>query len=170
VQDKIRNDWFELSINYRHSPLSGEKWPRLGGGLAAGDRMCDAPLASATDGRATTLFAVMRGTRHTLLLLPDGRDGKAATQLQRTAAEAAREFPDVLVPHVILRAGEVARHASDAGTRAWIDTEGRVYDKLHANEGAAVLVRPDGYIGYRCHASDAATLGAHLGRYLVPKG
>ena len=34
----------ELSINYRHSPLVADKWPALTGGLAAGDRLCDAPL------------------------------------------------------------------------------------------------------------------------------
>jgi len=28
VQDKIKNAVCELSINYRHSPLSLEKWPR----------------------------------------------------------------------------------------------------------------------------------------------
>ncbi len=170
VQDKIRNDWFELSINYRHSPLSGEKWPTLGGGLPAGDRMCDAPLASTAAGRATTLFAVMRGPGHTLLLLPGGCDAKTSTELQRTAADAAREFPEVFTPHTILRAGDVARQASATGAAGWIDTEGRLYDKLHAGDGALVLVRPDGYIGYRCHARDAATLRAHLAQYLVPKG
>ena len=62
AKDKIRDEWFELSINYRHGPLSAEKWPWTAGGLAAGDRMCDAPLTSVVNGFSTTLFKVICGT------------------------------------------------------------------------------------------------------------
>ena len=44
VQDRIKNTLCELTINYRHSPLSAESWPRHLTGLAAGDRLPDAPL------------------------------------------------------------------------------------------------------------------------------
>jgi len=43
---------------------------------------------------------------------------------------------------------------------------------VHAFEGnGAVLVRPDGYLGFRAASADAAgltALDAHLGSYLIP--
>src|SRR5262249_50043210 len=64
VQDKIKNAISELSINYRHGPLSAEDWPRRGGGLPAGDRLPDAPLTCVKSGAATTLYAAIRGNTH----------------------------------------------------------------------------------------------------------
>jgi 2-polyprenyl-6-methoxyphenol hydroxylase-like FAD-dependent oxidoreductase len=163
VRDKIRDDWFELSINYRHGPLSAEKLPALTGGLAAGDRLCDAPLGGA--GGPTSLFGVSRGTGHTLLLLP-GSD--PAPPLLAAAAEAARAFPDVLSAHLILKADAPAPTAP--GVPVWHDVDGKVHRKLHASHATLVLVRPDGYIGYRCQPADETGLLEYMGRYLVRKG
>jgi 2-polyprenyl-6-methoxyphenol hydroxylase-like FAD-dependent oxidoreductase len=102
VQDKVRDDWFELSINYRHSPLSAERWPWLAPGLAAGDRLCDAPLVAAADGRRATLFAEIQGaTRHTLLLLPGSREHGAISELLSIAADATGAFPDALSAYLV---------------------------------------------------------------------
>ena len=96
VRDQIRDDWYELSINYRHSPLSAEKWPALTGGLDAGDRLGDAPLRSAADGSATTLFAVIRDCRQSflLLLMPGSSDPEAISQALVIPDEAAIAFPE----------------------------------------------------------------------------
>src|SRR5262249_40002325 len=100
VRDKSRDDWFEVSINYRHSPLSAENWPLLTGGLAAGDRLGDAPLTPAGGGAPTTLFAVLQDNRHVLLLLPDG-EPTAASKLLAIAADTIRTYPDVFAVHVV---------------------------------------------------------------------
>jgi hypothetical protein len=166
VQDKIRNDWFELSINYRHSPLAVDHWPRLTGGIPAGDRMCDAALTSTDDGRATTLFDAMRGTRHTLLLLPGDEGPTSAGPLIKIADDAARAFPDMLATHLFLRPGTTVPTAvGDAAV--WFDTTHRLHEKLHATVPTLVVVRPDGYVGYRCQPADGNGLGEYLGRYLV---
>lgn len=163
VQDKIRDEWFELSINYRHSALSSEDWPRLTGGIAAGDRLCNAPLTAA-DGQPITLFAALRGNRHALLLLP-GTDGESLSRLLAIADEAARAFPDIFSTHVILKTA--GPDVAVAGAAVWFDAEGRVYGQLHAEKPTLVLVRPDGYIGYRCQPADGAALHRYLGRFLV---
>jgi hypothetical protein len=170
VQDKIRNDWFELSINYRHSPLSAERWPRLTGGLSAGDRLCDAPLTSAADGRQTSLFKALLGSRHTLLLLPGSHEPEAASQLLKIAADAERAFPGVLSPHVILNSGASAQKPVGQDEPAWIDPDGRLHQKLHANDPTLILVRPDGYIGFRCQPADGQELTRFLDSYLIRKG
>jgi 2-polyprenyl-6-methoxyphenol hydroxylase-like FAD-dependent oxidoreductase len=164
-RDKIRDDLFELSINYRHGPLSAQKWPMLAGGLAAGDRMPDAPLTSA-NGEPTTLFALLRGIQHTLFLLPASEDAASTPQLLNIAKEAMSAFPDVLSTHVIQKAGTPVNSA-DSNLPTWSDAAGRVYAKLHATGQALVLVRPDGYIGYRAQPADGQALLEYLDRYLV---
>jgi 2-polyprenyl-6-methoxyphenol hydroxylase-like FAD-dependent oxidoreductase len=170
VRDKIRDDWFELSVNYRHSPLSAETWPRLTGGLAAGDRLCDVPLSCMADGRPTTLFAALRGTQHSLLLLPGSHDREAVSQLLKIAADTARTFPGVFGVHLVLKADAAAANPVASGVPAGLDTEGRLHQKLHATRTTLILVRPDGYIGFRCQPADGKRLEEYLCGYLLRKG
>ncbi|WP_020473014.1 FAD-dependent monooxygenase [Zavarzinella formosa] len=171
VRDKIRDEWFELSINYRHSPISADHWPRLTGGLAAGDRLCDSPLASAIDGHSSTIFTLIRDKRHTLLLLTGPNDGDSVSKLQKIADEAKTAFPGMLSAHLILRADSATAKVNHGSSElpAWLDPEGRLHEKLHAASPTLILVRPDGYIGYRCQPADGNALLAHLGGYLVRK-
>ncbi len=170
VQDKIKNALCELSINYRHSPLSAENWPWLTGGPAAGDRLPDAPLSSATNGTKTTLFAAIRGTRHNLLLLPVTHDKQAVAQLLKIADDAARAFPNIFTVHVILK-GKAPADPSMAALNVpvWLAADGHLHQKLAATDRALILVRPDGYIGYRCQPADAALLVKYLEGYLLRK-
>ncbi len=167
LRDKIRDDWFELSINYRHGPLTAEKWPMFDGGLSAGDRMLDAPLTAA-GGTPTTLLAAFRGKQHALLLLPGSGGEEAIAQLLSIAGEADSAFPGILQAYVITKAGDKIG-LSQSNVTVWIDGTGRVYDKLHVTQTALILVRPDGYIGYRCQPADGKALMEYLGRYLVRK-
>jgi 2-polyprenyl-6-methoxyphenol hydroxylase-like FAD-dependent oxidoreductase len=165
VQDKIKNQMTELSINYEGGPLSAEKWPWLAGGLKAGDRMPDVPLTDAT-GSPTTLFASIRGDRHRLLLFVN--DPKASAELVLICDEAMRAFPNVLSPHIVLKAG-ASPPGYDRPWPVWLDVENKLHQKLGVSGAALVLVRPDGYIGYRCQPADGAALMAYLSGYLVRK-
>jgi hypothetical protein len=51
----------------------------------------------------------------------------------------------------------------------WLDPEGRVHEKLHATNPTLVLVRPDGYIGYRCQPADREALRKYLSTFLIRK-
>jgi hypothetical protein len=141
--------------------------------MAAGDRMPDAPLASVQNGTQTTLFAVMRGARHKLLLLPGSRDPQATSHLLKIADEAQRDFPEMFSVHVILKPGDEAAAPTSSRVPStasfWLDAEGRLHQHLGATDRALVLVRPDGYIGYRSQPADAAALEKYLDRYLVRK-
>ena len=133
VQDRIRNTLCELSINYRHGPLSEETWRGPGGDVAAGDRLPDAPLLSAADGESTTLFAAIRGKGHALLLLPGTPENESAAKLVKIADDVARAFPDVFSSHVILNADTQARlDPADSSVPVWLDQEGVVHRKFHA--------------------------------------
>lgn len=169
AQDRIKNELCELSIHYRNSLLSAQLWPRLTGGLAAGERMCDAPLTSAMNGNRTTLFAAMRGIRHSLLLLPASHESDEMTQLLTIAGEAERCFPEVFETHRILKAEGATPNATGASATTWLDATGRVHEKLHAIQPTLILIRPDGYIGFRCQPADGKALLDYLSRYLIPK-
>lgn len=166
VQDKMRHDWWELSISYRHSSLSEDKWPPLAGGLAAGDRMSDAPLTSASGGETTTLFKMIGGKEYTLLLLPATDDADEIPKILLIGADAARKYSSALNAQLILRL-DGAHAALTTTTPAWIDSRGRLHEQLHATASTAILIRPDGYIGFRSQPADGDALLAYLDRYLI---
>jgi 2-polyprenyl-6-methoxyphenol hydroxylase-like FAD-dependent oxidoreductase len=173
VQDKLKNAICELSINYRQGPLSAEDWHAGKGEVAAGDRLPDAPLASAQDGGQTTLFKTIHGTRHNLLLLPGSHDGQALADLVNIVDEAGRIFPDIFTVRTILPPGpaklEPNPNAGVSKSPVWIDTQRRLHQKLGATDRALIVVRPDRYIGYRAQPAETQRLLNYLDRYLIRK-
>jgi 2-polyprenyl-6-methoxyphenol hydroxylase-like FAD-dependent oxidoreductase len=151
VRTALANTLTEMAINYRRGPLSRDDRPALEyaralfGGTVAGDRAPDTPLSDAPGETATPLFAQLRAGRHSLLLSCGGDAALRAT-LQSVAAEVAAPFG----------------HSVDSF----------VVDRLAAAYGArspaAVLVRPDGYIGYYGQPVERGRLFAYLASYLVP--
>jgi hypothetical protein len=85
--------------------------------LAAGDRAPDAPCAG-RDGRPVRLFDCYAGPHWTLL-----RFGATAPTLDRAGVRSYRVGADL------------------------VDAERHIQDAYDVKDGAAVLIRPDGYIG-----------------------
>ena len=136
-----------IAVNYRHSPMVEECSAGLPG-PAAGDRMPDARLIKADGGADLRLYDLVAEHRHVLLLLggasetspgalPDRREGSLATYRITAPGMAA--------------AGDL------------IDDEGMIAAEVGSTP-AAYLIRPDGYVGFRCGASE---LSARLPRYLA---
>jgi hypothetical protein len=167
VRDKVRRNWSEISINYRHGPLCSQQWPSMTEGLAAGDRLGDAPLASAQDGHASTLLQTLDGKRHSLLLLP-GKHTESVSKLIAIAEETNQAFPGILATHLILERNTAHPDASSSGMAVWVDTEARAHEQLHAKNATLILVRPDGYIGFRRQPADGTALRAYMQSYLIP--
>jgi len=166
VQDKIRDDWFEISINYRHSPLSGEHWPAFGGGLHAGDRLGDAALVSGNAGRKSSLFEICDSRRQTLLLFPASSEPHALATLTELAATIDMRYPELIAPRFVLP-GQGTADASPAGADlVWMDSSGDLHHRLGVQDPTLLLVRPDGYIGFRSQPADRQTLLSHLSSYL----
>jgi 2-polyprenyl-6-methoxyphenol hydroxylase-like FAD-dependent oxidoreductase len=167
VQDKLKNAMTELAINYRQSPLSAEKWPRLAGGLPAGDRAPDMPLTRAASGIPTSLLSLTRCNRHALLLLPGAHGEQATPQLLKIAEQVQHAFPGIFSTHLILKTDRAA--PGIAGADVWLDAEGLLHQKLHATDRALFVIRPDGYIGFRCQPAEAEEVLNYLERYLIRK-
>jgi 2-polyprenyl-6-methoxyphenol hydroxylase-like FAD-dependent oxidoreductase len=166
VQDEVRRGWQEISLNYRHSPLSKEVWPLFGGGQQAGDRLCYMPLRSAVDGRPASLFSTIDGKRHSLLLLP--ADPDSLSRLVTIAIEAEHTFPGTLWSHIILKDG-MTPSTEGSSIPEWLDSQSRVHERLGAVAPTLLLIRPDGYIGYRCQPADGTALLEYLGGFLERK-
>ncbi len=73
----------------------------------------------------------------------------------------------MLSAHVILKADAAVPTSRGSRVPTWLDTEGRLHQKLHANDRTLILVRPDGYLGYRCQPADGEALTTYMSRYLV---
>jgi hypothetical protein len=61
-----------------------------------------------------------------------------------------------------------ATAATTAFDEVWLDPERIVHTQHAVREPAAVLARPDGYIGYRGQPASWENLSAHLERFLSP--
>jgi hypothetical protein len=111
--------------------------PRGDNGPAIGDR---APDVDFGDGR--TLFDLTRHAKCTLLAFAARDDRQAA--LQASLAPLAQRFAPVLELRAVPPSAALATRYGSSG------------------EDRLLLLRPDGYVGFRCKASDVSSLEARL--------
>ena len=152
VSGKIADRLAELNVSYRNSPIVENHGA---GRLRAGDRAPDAELRDA-NGRAQRLFELFRAPRHILLLFL-GASGNAAAR-----SEAITRALDCL-PEDALDHYRIVRGRSDRAAELR-DVSGLAHAAYGHFAGGVVLVRPDGYIGYRSDEFDLGRLQAYLGR------
>ena len=111
--------------------------PSGDGGPAIGDRAPDVDL-----GNGRTLFDLTRHAKCTLLALPAREDRQTA--LQASLAPLAQRFASVLELRAVPPSAALAARYGSTGD-----------DRL-------LLLRPDGYVGFRCKATDVSSLEARL--------
>jgi 2-polyprenyl-6-methoxyphenol hydroxylase-like FAD-dependent oxidoreductase len=146
VAEKLGETLSGLAVNYRHSPIVEEQGAGMPG-PAAGDRAPDAPLVAVKDGASLRLYNLFAEHRHMLLLLGDSPEAMPPT-LPR-------------FPELVLAAYRIAPPGTAGGD--FIDREG-VVAKRYGSSPAAYLIRPDGYVGFRC---DGRTVFTNLPHYLA---
>ena len=130
-------------ISYRHSPAIADA-PRSNRGPRPGDRAPYGRSERTEDGAPGSLFDVIGGTGHHVLLF-EGAEPDPATLGRRRAVD------DLLGQYLI----DVAVHVVAAGERA-----------LHSRYGARTprlfLIRPDGHVAYAGSPDDLSRLAAFL--------
>lgn len=152
VGDKIADRLAELDISYRESGIVENHG---GGRLRAGDRAPDADLRDENN-QARRLFELFREPRHVLLLFL-GASGDASAKAERVGSALSG------LPDGGLDSYRIARGASDLPAELR-DLSGLAHAAYGLMEGGVVLVRPDGYIGYRSDSFDPVTLRTYFGR------
>jgi 2-polyprenyl-6-methoxyphenol hydroxylase-like FAD-dependent oxidoreductase len=146
VAERIGEGVSGIGINYRHSPIV-EDHPTGTTGPHAGDRAPDAPLVDAKSGASLRLYDLLAEHRHILLLV----------------GNAAETSPDQLSRYQgrHLAVHHIAAEGNPGGDL--IDREGAIAAH-YGSVPAAYLIRPDGYVGFRC---DRSGVSSHLPRYLA---
>ena len=139
----------ELGINYRQSEAVTEGTPALDGGPRAGDRLPDAEVT--VDGRATTLQREVVGPRVCLLLC-----GHAEA---RSRGNLAERYGGVLGVRWLDRS---------AAPGVLVDASGVALERLGVRDSAIYLVRPDGYVAYRCAGTELGGVETWLEDWLRP--
>ena len=157
----------ELDLDYRRSPICVEARPNVTGdpgfhcGPHAGAQSLDAgPLEVA--GQVVTLFELLRGTKHTVLLFSGvERTSGTSDSLTSLATAIAGEYGNLA--NVLIACRET-RHQDNQppGTAIVGDPEGSLHRRYGAYTGCLYLIRPDGYIGYRDRQANLDSLRHYM--------
>jgi 2-polyprenyl-6-methoxyphenol hydroxylase-like FAD-dependent oxidoreductase len=152
----------ELDLDYRKSPICREhEGRRFEGGPHAGAQAVDVAELRVEGASSTTLFDLLRGPRHTLLLLPGvQREPAGAAHLAELAAALSADFGDVIDTYVVN--GE-----ESPGARVVQDPKRELHRRYGATSESLYLIRPDGYVGFRSRPADLAALREQLARVFV---
>jgi 2-polyprenyl-6-methoxyphenol hydroxylase-like FAD-dependent oxidoreductase len=162
----------ELDLDYRKSPICGEHHPRstparFAEGPHGGAQARDAgPLE--VGGRTVTLFELLRGPRHTLLLFSGGSSRKRADALIALAASVSRGYADLIDVCLVPLGGADLAAETPPGVRIVHDPERALERRYGAVNGCAYLIRPDGYVGYRSGGVTLPRFRQYLDRVFAP--
>ncbi len=152
VEDRIAETMAEIGIHYRRSSIVSGK---SGHTLHAGDRAPDCEFSGQAGLEPLRLFDLFHAPVHHLLLFA-GADADAASKLNALGVEIGRDFKGLIDARVVIRAERV--NLPDA----LLDSDGGAHNLYEAEPGAMVLIRPDGYIGFRGGAKHPETLREYL--------
>jgi hypothetical protein len=154
VEDRIAETMAEIGIHYRHSSIVSGK---TGHAVHAGDRAPDCEFQQGTTREPLRLFDLFRKPMHHLLCFAD-TDADIASKACALCVEVGRHFNGLIDALVVIR-----------GTQAdfsevLFDWDGAAHALYEAEPGAFVLIRPDGYIGFRGGARHIEALREHFAR------
>ena len=153
----------ELAIHYPTSPLNGR---RDGSGIQPGDRVPDASLKDPLTQKEQRLLAVTHGPAHHLLLLPIADDKASYNEFMNLAMKTRSLYQELIQVHLIVR-GNAIPERIDGVDHVWLDAGDATAAALGAHEATTVLIRPDGYLGYRSASASQDDLHKHLAGYLI---
>ena len=160
----------QLDLNYTKSAIchqhTGSHFgkTRFTAGPRPGEEAPDArPLLH--DNRKTTLFELIRGPRHTLLLFPGAdHEAKSWHRLAELAQSVESGLGDVInIYFVAIEAGSVPSNPKFDG-RVILDPERSLHYRYGAETECIYLIRPDGYVGYRSEPATASAFHDYLAR------
>jgi 2-polyprenyl-6-methoxyphenol hydroxylase-like FAD-dependent oxidoreductase len=171
----------QIEIGYPKSPIVGQDqvslwsvrvggsgespglsdWIHFGDGPAPGVRVPDVPIGD------KSMFEILRGNRHTLLCF----DGAAATEegyqrLGKILEHAKARLGDGVAAYVVVP-NSTRPEALGPDVPVLFDPEWALHRGFGARSECLYLIRPDGYVAYRCQPADEHRFSAYLDRVFV---
>jgi 2-polyprenyl-6-methoxyphenol hydroxylase-like FAD-dependent oxidoreductase len=142
----------ELGIGYPRSPIVTEGTPSLRKGPRAGDRLPDATVTR--NGQESTLQHEVVGPCLCLLLCGPVEEWSVSTD----AIRACSTYSHLVTVKYLTRSPV---------PDALVDGSGAAFERLGVRKTAQYLVRPDGYVAYRCAGTVLRGVEQYLGRWLI---
>ena len=157
IEDRVVETMSEIGIHYRRSSAVAGKTGRA---LHAGDRAPDCNLFDGVSEKTILLLDRLRKPVHQLLLfagssLQDAIDFDGYRKM--LVGDYAQVMDTLLVVH----------GKSSARPDVLFDLDGAVHTLYEAQPSGIVLIRPDGYIGFRCGGNQIEALREYLARLFV---
>jgi hypothetical protein len=154
VEDRIAETMSEIGIHYRKSSIVSGK---TGHAVQAGDRAPDCEFQLEAVREPLRLLDLLRKPAHHLLLFADA-DADMAERSNALRVEIGCNFQGLINAFVVIRGA----HANFSDVL--FDVDGAAHALYEAEPGAILLIRPDGYIGFRGGVRHAGALREHLDR------
>lgn len=135
-------------------------------GTRAGER---APYVLFDEAAKLSSFSLITPCQHTLLLF-DGlaRTAEGYRNLATIARNVQRVFPEVIRVLAIVPDAERPLELP-ADIRVVADPEAKLHDAFAAQAECAFLIRPDGYVAFRCQPADGSRIMKYLASVFVPR-
>ena len=155
-----------LSVNTGAQPASRNPLQRGPRGLHPGDRVPDVQLLTQGDRSPLQLFDLVRQGWLLLLLPGDEPSLERMAELEALANQVRHMVGKQVQPYLVLPPGA----ATDSPLApVLIDVVGELARLFAADRGQAVLIRPDGYLGYRGRPDQQLELASYLARVYAMK-
>ena len=157
------------------------QWLQFRAGPGAGARAPDGVAMSVATGEPVGIYETLRDCDMLVLLFAGTAAVAPANGLDTLARGLAAQLPELVelvvvlpkpaVPESFGWSGVVADSAGDAPKGAkrslWLDADATMHTLYGAGSRCSVVIRPDGYIGYRSLPADSAGIVRHIGRILA---
>ena len=172
VTQRVLTTVSQVEHHYRKSPIVAQSWPTPIGtrsDVHPGERVPDFPLEKAFNRRVSDLYELFTGAEHELLVLAGkgGLNDKVAYELGRALTVVQIRYRDLIEPHLI--AVDRIPEGLPECESSWLDPDGALHDALGATVPTLYLIRPDGYVAYRCQPASEESLTAYLeGLFIGP--
>jgi 2-polyprenyl-6-methoxyphenol hydroxylase-like FAD-dependent oxidoreductase len=152
----------QLGLNYEGSPivseLDGKADAAFRKGPRAGRRAPDGLLK--VNGRPSTLFSLMtEPSHHLLVFVAPGTNSEALARLT-TQLNALRERHRSRLEFAAI----VASGTDSGSSSVVVDADGTLRLRYGVSRGACYLIRPDGYVAFRCLGNELAPVENDLRR------
>jgi 2-polyprenyl-6-methoxyphenol hydroxylase-like FAD-dependent oxidoreductase len=136
-------------------PSPGD-WRRFNAGPGPGERVADADV-----GEDTTLFDMLRGTKHQLWLFDGAKTDAGYDQFATIADRVTRRYGEHIDVLAIVPQSTRPERLPESVT-VFLDGERILHDHFGCGSEALYLIRPDGYVGFRSQPADADALSRYL--------
>lgn len=171
VQNRLLATISQIEHHYRGSPIVAESWQMSRSvegfrpppeDLAPGERVADFPLEHARTGEAGSLYELLTGAEHELLLFTGLRPGaEELARLRSIVEHVEARYPELIEVHLIQGPGDASLGLPEVASHH-IDGDHRMHTAFGASRACVYLVRPDGYVGFRNQPASLADLQEYL--------